>query len=78
MNQLFLMILNLKKFISGLSTPISITFLDDTLLILQKNDGKILSFKDGELNTVLDLEVSNYGEQGLLGITNVDSTVYVF
>ena len=38
-----------EKFISGLSTPISITFLDDTLLILQKNDGKILSFKDGEL-----------------------------
>ena len=67
-----------EKFISGLSTPISITFLDDTLLILQKNDGKILSFKDGALNTVLDLEVSNYGEQGLLGITNVDSTVYVF
>ena len=67
-----------EKFISGLSTPISITFLYDTLLILQKNDGKILSFKDGELNTVLDLEVSNYGEQGLLGITNVDSTVYVF
>jgi glucose/arabinose dehydrogenase/plastocyanin len=67
-----------EKFISGLSTPISITFLDDTLLILQKNDGKILSFKDGELNTVLDLEVSNYGEQGLLGITNVDSTVYIF
>jgi glucose/arabinose dehydrogenase/plastocyanin len=67
-----------EKFISGLSTPISITFLDDTLLILQKNDGKILSFKDGELNTVLDLEVSNYGEQGLLGITTVDSTVYVF
>lgn len=67
-----------EKFISGLSTPVSITFLDDTLLILQKNDGKILSFKDGELNTVLDLEVSNYGEQGLLGITTVDSTVYIF
>ncbi len=67
-----------EKFISGLSVPISIAFLDDTLLILQKNDGKVLSFKDGELNTILDLEVSNYGEQGLLGITNVDSTVYLF
>jgi glucose/arabinose dehydrogenase/plastocyanin len=67
-----------EKFISGLSVPISITFLDDTLLILQKNDGKVLSFKDGEVNTILDLEVSNYGEQGLLGITNVDSTVYLF
>ena len=67
-----------EKFVSGLSVPTSIIFLDDTLLILQKNDGKVLSFKDGELNTIIDLEVSNYGEQGLLGITNVDSTVYLF
>jgi len=67
-----------EKFVSGLSVPTSITFLDDTLLILQKNDGKVLSFKDGQLNTILDLEVSNYGEQGLLGITNVNSTVYLF
>ena len=65
-----------EKFISGLSVPSSIIFLNDTLLILQKNDGKILSFKDGQINTILDLEVSNYGEQGLLGITNVGSTVY--
>ena len=67
-----------EKFISGLSVPSSIIFLNDTLLILQKNDGKILSFKDGQINTILDLEVSNYGEQGLLGITNVGSTVYIF
>jgi glucose/arabinose dehydrogenase/plastocyanin len=67
-----------EKFISGLSVPSSIAFLDDTILILQKNDGKVLSFKDGQINTILDLEVSNYGEQGLLGITNVDSTVYLF
>jgi len=67
-----------EKFVSGLSTPISITFVDDTLLILQKNDGKVLSFKDGQINTILDLEVSNYGEQGLLGITNVESKVYIF
>jgi len=67
-----------EKFITGLSVPSSIAFLDDTLLILQKNDGKVLSFKDGQINTILDLEVSNYGEQGLLGITNVNSTVYLF
>ena len=68
----------IEKFISGLSVPSSIAFIDDTLFILQKNDGKVLSFKDDQLNTVLDLEVSNYGEQGLLGITTVDSTVYLF
>ena len=68
----------IEKFVSGLSVPSSIAFLDDTLLILQKNDGKVLSFKDGQLNTVLDLEVSNYGEQGLLGITTLDSTVYLY
>ena len=67
-----------EKHITGLSVPSSIAFLDDTILILQKNDGKVLSFKDGQINTILDLEVSNYGEQGLLGITNVNSTVYLF
>ena len=69
----------IQKFITGLSVPTSIEFLpDDTLLILQKNDGKVLSFSNGTLNTILDLEVSNYGEQGLLGITSVDSNVYLF
>ena len=68
----------IEKFVTGLSSPTSIDFIDDTLFILQKNDGKIKSYKNGVVNTILDLEVNNYGEQGLLGIATTDSDVYLF
>ena len=69
-----------EKFVDGLHVPTAIEFLDDDLLVLQKNDGKVKLIRDGVLQSepVLDVEVSNYGEQGLLGITSQDSTVYLF
>ena len=69
-----------EKFVTDLNVPITIEFLGDDLLVLQKNDGKVRLIRDGVLQAepVLDVEVSNYGERGLLGITSQDSTVYLF
>ena len=68
------------KLVSGLSVPTTMTFVGDDILVLQKNDGKVRLIRNGTLQNdpVLDVEVSNYGEQGLLGITNVGSKIYLF
>jgi glucose/arabinose dehydrogenase len=70
----------IEKFASGLSVPTTMAFVGDDILVLQKNDGKVRLIRNGILQNepVLDVEVSNYGEQGLLGITNVGSKVYLF
>ena len=70
----------IEKFVSGLHVPTTIEFIGDDLLVLQKNDGKVKLIRNGILQPepVLDVEVSNYGERGLLGITSHDSTVYLF
>lgn len=70
----------IEQLVSGLTVPTTMTFIDNDILVLQKNDGKVHLIRDGVLEDkpVLDVEVSNYGEQGLLGITNVNSTVYLF
>lgn len=66
-----------EKFVTGLEVPTTIDFIGDTLFILQKNNGKVITYVDGVQTTVLDLEVANYGEQGLLGITTVNNNVYL-
>ena len=69
----------IEQFVSGLAVPTTMTFIDNDILVLQKNDGKVRLIRDGvQDKPVLDVEVSNYGEQGLLGITNVNSTMYLF
>jgi len=69
-----------EEFVTDLSVPISIEFIDDSILVLQKNDGKIRIIKDGvlEKKPILDLEVANYGEMGLLGITQHADKVYLY
>jgi len=67
-------------FPQGLESPITISFLDDNMLVLQKNDGKVKHVKyNGLLVTepVLDLEVFSEVEAGLLGIESIDSDVYL-
>ena len=69
-----------EEYVSGLMVPVNMEFLGDDILILEKNSGKVRHVNNGKLldEPVLDLEVSNYGEQGLLGITSVDNSVYLF
>ena len=69
-----------EKFVTGLDLPVTMEFMGNDLLVVQKNDGKVRLIRENILQNqpVLDVEVSNYGEVGLLGITSSDSTVYLF
>ncbi|MGQ0637817.1 MAG: PQQ-dependent sugar dehydrogenase [Nitrososphaerota archaeon] len=69
-----------KKFVSDLSRPTTMTFVDNEILVLQKDDGKVRLISNGVLQEkpVLDVSVSNDSERGLLGIITVDSTVYLY
>ena len=70
-----------EEFTTGLSFPTTMAFIDNDILVLQKNDGQIRHvLADGTLlpNAVLDVEVSNYMERGLLGIISKNSFVYLY
>ena len=69
-----------EEFVTGLHVPTNMEFIGNDLLVLQKNDGKVRLIRDNILQNqpVLDVEVSTYVTQGLLGITSKDSTVYLF
>ena len=70
-----------EEFVTGLSFPTTMTFVDNNILVLQKNDGTVIHVKpDGSVmpNAVLDVEVSNLYEAGLLGIVSKDSSVYLY
>jgi len=71
----------INEFTAGLSFPTTMAFIEDDILVLQKNDGQVrYVFPDGTLssNAVLDVEVSNYLEGGLLGILAKESSVYLY
>jgi len=70
----------IEEFVSGLFVPANMEFIGDDLLVLEKNTGIVRHIKNNVLldAPVLDVEVSNYGEQGLLGITSVENDVYLF
>ena len=68
------------EYVSGLLVPVNMEFLGEDLLVLEKNSGVVRHIKNNKLldSPVLDVEVSNYGEQGLLGITSIENEVYLF
>jgi len=72
--------LQLETYVSGLEFPSTMDFVDEGILVLQKNDGKVFLIKDGILQEepVLDVEVTVKGERGLLGITSLNSSVYLY
>ena len=64
--------LGVRKFVSGLTTPTTIAFIDENdILVLEKNTGKVRRVINGVLqqNSVLQLPVNFFSERGLLGIT---------
>jgi len=70
-----------EKYVSNLCCMITtMTFVDDDILFLQKTDGKVRLIRDGVLQDkpVLDVSVDSIGEKGMLGITSVDSSVYLY
>lgn len=57
-------------YVTGLRVPTQIRFLGvDDLLISEKNTGRVVRSQNGVLSTVLDLNVANGSERGLLGLT---------
>jgi aldose sugar dehydrogenase len=69
----------------GLDSPTSMSFLDDgSILVLEKNSGKVRIVSDGEIlnEPATEMEVANGAEQGLLGIATWnefnDTSVFVF
>src|SRR5262245_60208827 len=63
--------LKVEKFVQGLSSPTSMAFLDDNhILVLQKDNGRVLLISNGTLqkNPVLQVSVDSTSERGLLGI----------
>jgi len=69
-----------EEVVSGLDRPTNMAFVGNDILVLEKNYGKVRLIRDGILqkDPVLDVEVTNVGERGMLGILPVDSTVYLY
>lgn len=76
--------LTVSPVVSGLNSPTNIAFIGtNDILILQKNDGRVLRSIAGTLqpNAVLDVNVDNASERGLLGIAlhpNFPATPFVY
>lgn len=69
--------------VSGLTTPISIAFLDaDDFLVIEKSTGQVKRVQSGSVTaTVLDLPVMSNSERGLLGMAlhpDFPATPHVF
>ena len=62
--------LQVQEYSAGFDFPTGMVFLGpDDVLITEKNTGKVKEIKNGTLTgTILDVNVSNSGERGLLGI----------
>ena len=58
----------------------TMTFVDNDILFLQKSDGKVRLIQNGMLQEkpVLDVSVNSEGEKGMLGITSVGNSVYLY
>ena len=70
-----------EKYVSDLCCMITtMTFVEDDILFLQKSDGAVRLIRDGVLQDkpVLDVNVNSAGEKGLLGITSVGTSVYLY
>src|SRR5205809_2439936 len=76
--------LQITEIVSGLSSPTTMAFIGpDDILVLQKDDGKVRRVIHGVLqpSSVLDVNVDNQSERGLLGIAlhpNFPTTPFVY
>ncbi len=61
-------------------SPTTMTFVDEGILILQKENGvvRFISHDQSQNRSVLDVAVNSTGERGMLGITKVGKSVYLY
>jgi len=69
-----------EKYIANLTMPTTMSFIENDLLVLEKTTGNVRLVRNGTLQNepVLHVNVEYIGEQGLLGIASVNSTVYLY
>ena len=70
-----------KKFSTGLEYPTTMCFIEDDMLVLEKNTGKVIRIKDNGVHynePVLDVAVDAHWESGLLGITCISNHVFLY
>jgi aldose sugar dehydrogenase len=72
--------LQVQVYASGFKFPTGMNFLGpDDILVLEKNTGKVKEIKNGTVSgTLLDVNVANISERGMLGIAISDKPKYVF
>ena len=72
--------LSVEKFVTGLDWPTKMSFVDNDILVNEKNTGKVRLIRKGVLQDkpVLDVAVNAISERGLLGITTKNSSVYLY
>ena len=68
-----------EEYVSGLNLPVMIDFIDEHMLVVEKDEGTVKIIKDGILisEPILQLEVSHASEEGLLGILVQNNDVFV-
>jgi len=72
--------LQIQEYSSGFKFPTGMNFLGpDDILVIEKNTGVVKEIKNGTVvGTVLDVNVANVSERGLLGIAVANEPKYVF
>ena len=73
--------LAVEVYVKGIpNNPTTMTFVGNDILVLQRYDGLVRLVRDGVLQDrpVLDVAVARDGERGMLGITSIGTTVYVY
>ena len=68
-----------EEYVSGLNLPVLIDFIDEHMLVVEKDEGTVKIIKDGILisEPILQLEVSHASEEGLIGILVQNNDVFV-
>ena len=68
-----------EEYVSGLNLPVMIDFIDEHMLVVEKDEGTVKIIKDGILisEPILQLEVSHTSEEGLIGILVQNNDVFV-
>ena len=69
-----------EKYVTNLKAPTTMSFVGDDILVLEQQTGNVRLVKNGILQDkpVIHFDVATKFEQGLLGITTQDSSVFLY
>ena len=69
----------IQEYVTGLSSPTSMAFINNDMFVLEKNTGNIILVRDGQImKSLYTFDVSSNNESGLLGITSYQNNIYVY